>query len=131
MADSDGQQITMLLLYLFSKYARFLIELGCVYVVVSPLFHQDGKFFYPGDPMNSNNIPLGINPNRPFDRYKGLGSIPKEMVYDVFFNPSTRKLIQITPEGIEYAMSLTEDINVRKKLLTDSGIITNPYKLED
>jgi hypothetical protein len=60
-----------------------------------------------------------------------VGSIPKEMIYDVFFNPSTRKQIQVTPEGIEYAMSLTEDINVRKQLLIDSGILSNPYKLND
>jgi len=53
------------------------------------------------------------------------------MIYDVFFNPSTRKQIQVTPEGIEYAMSLTEDINVRKQLLIDSGILSNPYGLSD
>ena len=81
--------------------------------------------------MNSNNIPIGINQNRPFSRYKGLGSIDKDKVYDVFYNPNTRKLVQITPEGLDLAMSLTEDIDVRKKLLVDAGIITNPFKLKD
>ena len=51
------------------------------------------------------------------------------MIYDIFFNPATRRLIQVTPEGIEYARSLTEDINVRKQLMIDSGIISNPYNV--
>ena len=53
------------------------------------------------------------------------------MVYDIFFNPATRRLIQVTPEGIDYAMSLTEDIKVRKNLLIESGILSNPFKLGD
>jgi len=53
------------------------------------------------------------------------------MIYDVFFNPATRKLIQVTPEGIDYAMSLTENISTRKDLLIESGILSNPFKLKD
>ena len=53
------------------------------------------------------------------------------MIYDVFYNPATRKLIQETPEGIDYAMSLTEDIKVRKNLLIESGILSNPFNLKD
>ncbi|MBP3732302.1 MAG: hypothetical protein J6I84_03570 [Bacilli bacterium] len=53
------------------------------------------------------------------------------MIYDVFFNPATRKQIQVTPEGIDYAMSLTEDINIRKQLLINAGILSNPYELEE
>ena len=128
---SDGQQITMLLLYLFSKYARFLIEHGYIYISVSPLYEQGGKFYYPGDPTDPNGVPIGIDTSKRYRRFKGLGSIPKEMIYDVFFNPVTRRLVRVTPEGIDYAMSLTEDINVRKKLLIDSGILSNPFKLKD
>ena len=76
-------------------------------------------------------MPIGIDTKKRFRRFKGLGSIPKEMIYDVFFNPKTRRLIQVTPEGIDYAMSLTEDIKVRKDLLIKSGILSNPFKLKD
>ena len=62
----------MLLLYLFSKYARFLIEHGMVYISLSPLFEQNKVFYYPGDPVDSNGIPIGINQNKPFRRFKGL-----------------------------------------------------------
>ena len=43
-----------------------------VYISVSPLFEQDGKFYYPGDPVDSNGVPLGINTNKSFRRFKGL-----------------------------------------------------------
>ena len=129
-ADSDGSQICSLILYLFSKYARFLIDLGCVYVSLSPLFEQDGKYWYPGDQLDATTgLPVGLNPAKSFRRWKGLGSIPKELIYDSFFNPATRRLIQVTPDGIDYAMSLIDDINVRKNLLVEAGILTNPYNL--
>jgi len=54
------------------KYARFLIDHGMVYLSVSPLFEQGGKYFYPGDPTDSNGVPLGINTNKSFRRFKGL-----------------------------------------------------------
>ena len=60
-----------------------------------------------------------------------VGSIPKEFVYDAFYNPSTRRLIQVTPDGIDYFLSLVEDIDVRKDLLTQSGILGDPYNLNN
>ena len=60
-----------------------------------------------------------------------VGSIPKEEVYNAFYNTSTRRLIQITPDGMDYFMSLVEDIDIRKDLLFRSGILGNPYNLTD
>ena len=60
-----------------------------------------------------------------------VGSIPREMINDIFFNDSTRRMIQVTPEGLDYAMSLTENIEIRKNLLISSGIISNPFHLKD
>jgi hypothetical protein len=52
-------------------------------------------------------------------------------VYNAFYNPATRRLIQITPEGIDYFMSLVENIDTRKELLFNNGIIGNPFNLID
>lgn len=60
-----------------------------------------------------------------------VGSLNKEDIYDVFYNPATRKLVQITPEGIDYSMNLMEDINSRKALLYEEGILSNPYNFLD
>ena len=55
----------------------------------------------------------------------------KEDVYDAFYNPGTRRLIRVTSEGIDYSKALVEDISERKKLLFDSGILSNPYGFKD
>ena len=132
-ADSDGSQIASLILYLFSKYARFLIDFGMVYISEGPLYRDyQGKYFYPSDPfVPGTNFPVGLDTTKKYARYKGLGSIPKEYIYDAYFNPATRRLIQITPDNIDYAMSLTEDITVRKALLRQSGILSNPFNFTD
>ena len=60
-----------------------------------------------------------------------VGSLDKNDVYDSFYNPATRRLIQVTTDGIDYSMQLVEDINARKKLLFDKGILSNPYGFTD
>ena len=60
-----------------------------------------------------------------------VGSLDKEDIYNAFYNPATRRLIRITEQNINYGMSLVEDINQRKKLLIDEGIITNPFNLPE
>lgn len=99
---------------------------------MSPLYAQDGKYFFANDPLQpGTTIPVGLNAKKPFHRWKGLGSIVKEEIYNAFYNPSTRRLIQVTPEGIDYFMSLVEDIGVRKDLLVQAGILSNPFNLQD
>lgn len=129
---ADGSQIAKLILYLFGKFGKFLIDFGMVYQVISPIFEQGNKKFYPGDPLQpGTTFPIGLDPTKPFFRYKGLGALSKEQIYDIFYNPATRKLIQVTPDGFDYSMKLTEDIEERKKLLFDARIITNPYGFTD
>ena len=60
-----------------------------------------------------------------------VGSLDKEEVYDAFYNHDTRRLFQVVPEGAGYAMKLVEDINERKNLLYQKGILTNPYNFTD
>lgn len=129
--DSDGSQIRAGILYCISKFARFMLDFGLVYYAEGPLFKQDGKIYYQSDMKVGELFPAGLNPNKPYVRFKGIGSVDVEDVDTCYFNPSTRRLIQVTTENIEYAMSLTEDINVRKKLLFDAGIVSNPYGFTD
>ena len=48
-----------------------------------------------------------------------------------FFEESTRRLVRVTVDGIEYSRKLVEDINVRKELLYKNNILTNPYNFTD
>lgn len=132
MADSDGSQIANGLMYSFSKYARFLIENALCFVALSPIYEQSGRYFYSNDERYpGTDFPKGLDPSKPFHRYKGLGSLGKEDIYDVFYNPATRRLVQITPEGIDYSMGLMENIDNRKSLLFEAGILSNPYNFKD
>ena len=137
---SDGSAIFNEIIYLFSKFARFLLDYGLVYRVISPLFRgyskKTGKltYYYPDDPIDQKtNLPTDLDSKKHYDRYKGLGSLSPETgeVYDAFFNSNTRRIVQITPDGIDYSMGLNEDIEKRKALLSAKGIISNPFKLTD
>lgn len=139
-ADSDGNAIANELLYLFSKFARFMIELGIVYRAISPLWRGKSKstgrvtYYYPDDPCDpETGFPLDMDEKSHYARYKGLGSLSPETgeVEDIFFNEATRRLIRITPEGLEQAMKLNEDIKARKELLFNRGVLSNPYNFTD
>lgn len=115
-----------------SKYARFLIDFGLVYIAVGPVFIQGDKFYYPGDPVKEGTIiPIGIDESKPYQHLKGIGSCKKEDVYNAYFNPETRKLIRVTPEGLDYFMELVENIDLRKDLLFEQGILGNPYNITE
>jgi DNA gyrase/topoisomerase IV subunit B len=130
--DVDGLAIRKGILYTFAKFARFMIDFGLVYVAESPIFEQGGKYYYACDPFDkSTGFPIGLVPSRHFRRFKGLGSLDDEDVYKSFFDHSTRKLVQVTPDYMDYAMGLVEDIDKRKKLLFDEGVLTNPYNFTD
>lgn len=130
--DSDGSQIRSGMLYAIAKFARFMLDAGMIYYSMGPLFKQNNKFYFPTDIKPGEYFPSGdFDPKKPFLRYKGLGSLSKMDVYDAYFNPATRKLVQVTTENLEYAMSLVEDINQRKNLLYSAGILSNPYGFSD
>lgn len=139
-ADADGSQIANELLHMFSRYASFMIDLGLIYRAISPLWKGKSKstgkitYYYQDDPTNPNTgFPADMDEHSHFARYKGLGSLSPDTgeVEDAFFNESTRRLIRITPEGLDYATNLNEDINARKQLLADKNVLTNPYNLGD
>lgn len=71
-ADSDGLAIRNALVYAFAKLGKFLIDLNMLYYANSPIFEQDGKFYYPDDPFTSDGFPVGLDPSRHFRRFKGL-----------------------------------------------------------
>ena len=128
--DSDGEAIRNGLTYAFSRFARFLIDFGMVYIVESPFWEQAGKYYYPSDPVvPGTEYPVGLDMSKPFKRFKGLGSLNPGEIYDAFFNPATRRLTQVTSGDIEYAQELVENVESRRNLLIRKGILTNPYGL--
>jgi len=78
-ADPDGDLIATELLYLFSKFARFMIELGLVYRAISPLWKGKSKttgkiqYYYPDDEYNvETGFPVDMDEKCHYSRFKGL-----------------------------------------------------------
>jgi DNA gyrase/topoisomerase IV subunit B len=129
MADPDGYSISASILSTIAKFSRYLIDFGLVYVAEAPIYEQNGKFFFTSDQDENGNIP-GFDQSKPYQRFKGLGEMSRIQVYDAFYDKTKRRLIKVTPEGLEKAQELVRNLDERKKLLSENGILTNPYNLK-
>lgn len=63
------------LLGTLSKFARFLIDFGMVYVAEAPIYEQGGKYYFTSDQDENGNIP-GFNQSKSYTRFKGLNTSP-------------------------------------------------------
>jgi DNA gyrase subunit B len=105
-ADVDGAHITTLLLTLFYRYMTPLIAEGKIYVAQAPLYKIDiGKqshYFYTDEELQSF-LKENSDKKYSFSRYKGLGEMNPDQLWDTTMDPSSRKLVQIKMEDAEEA----------------------------
>ncbi len=110
-ADTDGAHIQTLLLTFFYRYMRDLIDQGMLYIALPPLYKmQKGKQIqYAWSDEELNELRRIFPKGYTLQRYKGLGEMNADQLWETTMNPQTRSLIQVR---IEDAMSAERRISV-------------------
>lgn len=96
-ADVDGAHIQILLLTFFYRYMRGLIEQGKLFIAMPPLYKLDygKKKFYAYTDDELNEIKLNNTGKYSIQRYKGLGEMNPEQLWETTMDPETRSLIRV------------------------------------
>lgn len=103
-ADTDGAHIQVLLLTFFYRYMRGLIQAGKVYIALPPLYkvskkngkHEDVVYAWDDEELENAKKQIGRGYN--VQRYKGLGEMNADQLWETTMNPETRTLIQVSIE---------------------------------
>ncbi|MCX9085171.1 MAG: DNA topoisomerase (ATP-hydrolyzing) subunit B [Candidatus Methanoperedens sp.] len=100
-ADVDGSHIRTLLLTLFYRYMRQLIDMGYIYIAQPPLFKvKKGKaefYVYNEEELNKKLAEIGRD-GIAMQRYKGLGEMNPQQLWDTTMNPETRTMMKVALE---------------------------------
>ena len=112
-ADVDGSHIRILMLTFFFRHMRPLIEQGYVYVAQPPLYRiTKGKniyYAYDDEELNSILERIGRDPKPLINRYKGLGEMNPEQLWETTMDPERRVMLQVQ---LEDAMKADEIFSV-------------------
>ena len=126
-ADVDGSHICTLMLTFFFRYMRPLIEHGYVYVAQPPLFKlQKGstvKYAYNEDEMKQLSAEM---PGAKVNRYKGLGEMNPDQLWETTMNPDNRVIVQIKIEDAEradeaFSILMGEQVEPRKEFIESNA----------
>ena len=128
-ADVDGYQIRTLILTMLYRLTPTLIEQGYVYIAESPLFEITTKtktYFAYTEKEKSDILEMIGNSKYNIQRSKGLGENEPDMMSLTTMNPETRRLIKVTPDGVEatmqmFDMLLGDDLQGRKDHIAKYG----------
>jgi DNA gyrase subunit B len=135
-ADVDGQHITTLLLTLLFRYMRPLIEMGYVYLAQPPLYrlkwtNADHEYVYSDrerDALLTAGLAAGkrLQKDNGVQRYKGLGEMNHQELWDTTMNPDTRTLLQVTlddaaiADGV-FSTLMGDDVDLRRQFIQQNA----------
>lgn len=108
-ADTDGAHIQVLLLTFFYRYMKQLIEAGKVYIALPPLYKvskgkgKNEKIVYAWEDHELKDVLKQFKNGYTIQRYKGLGEMNADQLWETTMDPETRTLIRVTLEDLARA----------------------------
>ena len=131
-ADVDGSHISTLILTFFFRYMKELIENGHVYIATPPLYlvKKGSKKEYAWDDKERDDLVEKFGGGAGIQRYKGLGEMNAEQLWDTTMNPEFRTLRQVTIDnGGEadriFSMLMGDDVPPRRAFIEKNAIYAN------
>ena len=136
-ADQDGAHIRALLLTFFYRYTKELITGGHVYMGMPPLYkvQKGNNVTYAYDDEELARITKGMK-GYTLQRYKGLGEMNPEQLWETTLNPENRSLVQVTIEDVAYVEHLVtllmgDKVAPRKEYITEHANFNRVDSFED
>jgi DNA gyrase subunit B len=132
-ADVDGSHISTLILTFFFRYMRELVELGYIYIATPPLYlvKKGTKKDYAWSDDQRDKLIEKFGQGAGIQRYKGLGEMNAEQLWDTTMNPEQRTLRRVTIEegGVEadrvFSMLMGDEVPPRRKFIEENAIYAN------
>ncbi|MEP0132366.1 MAG: DNA topoisomerase (ATP-hydrolyzing) subunit B [Eudoraea sp.] len=131
-ADVDGSHIETLILTFFFRYMRELIEGGHVYIATPPLYlvKKGSKKRYAWSDKERDGIVESFGGSAAIQRYKGLGEMNAEQLWDTTMNPSFRTLRQITIDNATesdrvFSMLMGDEVPPRREFIEKNAVYAN------
>ena len=131
-ADVDGSHISTLILTFFFRYMKELIESGYIYIATPPLYlvKKGAKKSYAWDDNQRDRLQQDFGAGSSVQRYKGLGEMNAEQLWDTTMNPEMRTLRRVTIDnGGEadriFSMLMGDEVPPRREFIENNAIYAN------
>ncbi|MBQ0736079.1 DNA topoisomerase (ATP-hydrolyzing) subunit B [Aquimarina celericrescens] len=131
-ADVDGSHISTLILTFFFRYMKELIEAGHIYIAAPPLYlvKKGAKKQYAWNDDQRDQIVKEFGENSKIQRYKGLGEMNAEQLWDTTMNPEFRTLRQVSIDNLTeadriFSMLMGDEVPPRREFIEKNAVYAN------